>query len=186
MRKSVFVVLGLALALVAALAAVSPVDAGSGRGRGHHHKADGVFCYTPQLDRLGEVALDSEYDGPKTFVTTVEEAEWTGTFEGASRDYGVVGFRDAGVDAATFAATVVFDEVEVRGRTGAMELDFYGGRPDATADWEGGFFISHASGELEGVEGHGTWWGPGWLGDPSECGVIYYDVKRLRGLGRGH
>ncbi|MDH3498771.1 MAG: hypothetical protein OEM97_01495, partial [Acidimicrobiia bacterium] len=142
---------------------------------------------TPDLSKLTPLALDAAYDGPKLFFTTVEDAEWTGVFEGLSRDYGAISIPSPDAAGPTMAMlTVIFDEVEVRGKTGRLELDAYGGRPDGTSDWEGNWVITSASGELEGLKGHGTWWGPGYsLDTPDECGVIYYDVRRLTRSGRG-
>jgi hypothetical protein len=195
MRNRLVIAIGLVIAVLMATAALSPVDAGPGH-RGRPAKADGIWCYTPDFDRL-DAALDIDrtvpadeqedaYTGSKVFGITYEDAEWTGVFEGFSRDYGTFTIADPALPPTLFMATVVFDEVEVRGRVGAMELDVHGGRPDGTADWEGQFYITDASGELEGLEGHGSWWGPGFIvGKTEDCGVIYYDVERLTGLGRG-
>ncbi len=180
MGRRFVVAFGLLVAVVLAMTVVDPVDAGS-EGRRGGHRADGVWCYTPLLSRLTPVALDEDYDGPKLFATTVEEAEWTGVFEGASMDYGVVGLPSAENGPTTFAATVVFDSVDVRRRTGGLELDVSGIRRSDQADWKGRWVITSGTGELEGASGHGDWWGPGYLPEmEDECGVIYYDVDRLR------
>ncbi len=180
MGRRLVIAIGLLVAVVLAMTVVDPVDAGS-EGRRGGHRADGIWCYTPQFDRLGPVALDPEYTGPKSFITTVEEAEWTGVFEGDSMDYGAVGIPSADSGPTTFAATVVFDSVDVRRRTGGLELDVSGIRRSDQSDWRGEWVITSGTGELEGATGYGDWWGPGYLTDtPDECGVIYYDVDRLR------
>ncbi len=180
MGRRFVVAVGLLVAVVLAMTVVDPVDAGS-NGRRGGHRADGIWCYTPQFSRLGPVVLDEEYAGPKYFQTTVEEAEWTGVFEGASMDYGVVGFPSAENGPTTFAGTVIFESVEVRRRTGGLELDVSGIRRSDQSEWTGEWVITSGSGQLEGATGHGDWWGPGFLPTASdECGVIYYDVDRLR------
>jgi len=84
------------------------------------------------------------------------------------------------VDAASFA------EVEVGGKVGGLEMDAIGDRPDATSDWRGTWVVTSATGDLEGLRAHGTFWGPGWLppdGGTDECpegmGVIYYSVDEF-------
>jgi hypothetical protein len=49
------------------------------------------------------------------------------------------------------------------------------GRPDAMAEWRGRWRIIGGTADMEDTRGRGTWWGPGWLGDPEEPGVIYRD-----------
>ncbi|MCP5094558.1 MAG: hypothetical protein GY943_03275 [Chloroflexi bacterium] len=169
MKKKLFVL--LAMIVVLSLVAI-PVLARTNRPR----QPDGVWCYTPVPDEFFTVG---DYDGEKAFLKTVETGDWTGIFEGTSTDYGVVIFPDAVNPPTSFAATVVFDEVEVDGATGFVEMDVAGIRPDPFGDWDGEWIITSASGELEGLQGHGDWWGPGWLGNPEECGVIYYSAKRI-------
>ncbi|MGI9595838.1 MAG: hypothetical protein ACR2QK_06745 [Acidimicrobiales bacterium] len=122
-----------------------------------------------------------EYPGDKIFLTTFENAEWTGVFEGTSRDYGLI-IADPPLQPSAFAATVLFDSVEVKGVEGGMVLDVWGGT-GVGDQWDGRFTISSGTGDLSRIEGYGSWWGPGFDPDNADdCGVIYYDVERLRGV----
>ncbi len=169
MKKKLFIL--LAVIVVLFLASI-PALARTNRPK----TPDGIWCYTPILDELFTI---SDYDGEKVYMNLVETGDWTGVFEGTSTDYGVVIFPNAEVPPTLFAGSVVFDEVEVDGAIGSVEMDVHGGRPDPFGDWDGTWIITSAAGELEGLQGHGDWWGPGWLGNPEECGVIYYSAKRL-------
>ena len=68
-------------------------------------------------------------------------------------------------------------------------MDAIGDRPDAASDWRGTWIITSGTGDLEGLRGHGTFWGPGWLppdGGSDECpegmGVVYYSVEDIDGM----
>ena len=182
-RRRVLLAALLASVLAVALA-INPAEADHNHER--NRKADGVWCYTPVLEALtpipyGENDYDGdEYPGDKTFSTVFETAEWTGVFEGTSRDYGV-GIADPPLEPTGFTAAVVFDSVKVKGVEGGMVLDVHGGR--YRGQWNGGFTINSGTGDLSRIEGYGSWWGPGFNPDnPDECGVIYYDVERLHGV----
>ena len=141
--------------------------------------ADGVWCYSPHLDELTPFEIAS-YPGDRMFAQTVETGDWTGTFTGTSTDYGVIVFDNERVNHALFAGTVIFDSVEVDGRTGGLEMDVHGGTWTGPNDWDGSWTIVDSSGELAGLEGSGTWWGPGFDPEqPDECGVIPYAVEEL-------
>lgn len=175
MKKKATVIIGLTVVLAAMTALVTPALAGSGQGRAGK---TGIWCYRPDFTRVEEVVIDG-YEGEKAFLETVENAEWTGPLTGESIDYGLAVSRPDGP--TLFAATVVFDSVTVRGRTGGLELDVHGGRRDGTANWWGALRITSATGDLEGLEGRGSWWGPGYsLETPEECGVIHYSFRNLR------
>ena len=64
-------------------------------------------------------------------------------------------------------------------------MDTIGGRLDVTSDWQGTWVVTSGTGGLEGFRAHGTFWGPGWLGDPAEPGVIYYAVEKMHGIDLG-
>lgn len=170
MKRTLFLLLAALLILAAAVPALAMGRGDSLRGKG------GVWCYTPTADVVFNI---SDYDGEKVFMSTTEIGDWTGVFEGTSADYGVVVFPNAEVPPTLFTGTVVFDEVEVDGVTGGLEMDVVGSRRDPFGNWYGTWNITSASGELEGLNGYGIWWGPGWLGDPNECGVIHYRVRRM-------
>ena len=186
MKKRPLLLVALLISVLAVALAINPAvadDDDDDRGR----KADGVWCYTPVLDALTPIPfgqnnryVGDEYPGEKIFLTTFENAEWTGVFEGTSRDYGLI-IADPPLEPNVFAATVVFDSANVKGVEGGMVLDVHGGW--FRDQWDGRFTISSGTGDLSRIEGYGSWWGPGFDPDnPDECGVIYYDVERLRGI----
>lgn len=191
MKKRMAVLVALMASLLVLSLANAPATASGGNKK---PRIDGVWCYIPVMEALTPIAYGANNEfpgdddpGDKIFVTTFENAEWTGVFEGESRDYGViVADPVAGnppVAPKTFAASIVFDSVKVKGVEGGMELDVHGGY--RRGQWEGGFTINSGTGRLSDVQGHGKWWGPGYNVDkPDECGVIYYKVQQLRGLGR--
>lgn len=187
MKKRFALLAALVASLLGALVAGDAATA-------HHdqkpRRADGVWCYTPVLDALTPFAFGvdnaydgDEYPGDQLFLTTFENAEWTGVFEGESRDYGVL-ISDPPLAPQAFVATVVFDEVEVKGVEGGLVLDVHGGLD--RGQWTGKFTISSGSGDLSEVWGRGNWWGPGFdPAVPDECGVIYYRIEKLRGVWKG-
>lgn len=141
-------------------------------------KADGIWYYMPELLGIQMVEFEG-YDGDpgKAFMSVPYDSQWTGTFNGVSNDYGLA--ITHGLDPMLFVATVSFDG-EVDGSTGTLEMDVFGDRAAVGEDWKGPFVITSGTDGLEGLQGHGYWWGPGWLGDPSEHGVIYYVVEELQ------
>lgn len=184
MKKRFVVLAALLTSVVLVALAINPAEAdGDHRGK---RRADGVWCYTPVLEALTPIPygendyVGDEYPGDKIFLTTFETAEWTGVFEGESRDYGLI-IADPPLQPTGFAATVLFDSVTVEGVEGGLVLDANGGW--LSDQWVGKFTIGGGTGDLSRIEGHGSWWGPGFNPEsPDECGVIYYDVERLRGV----
>jgi hypothetical protein len=73
----------------------------------------------------------------------------------------------------------LFDSVDVDGTSGGLEMYVAGGRLDRVSDWEGSWEITSGTGALEDLQGHGTWWGPGWQGNYSDCGMLNYSVEEL-------
>lgn len=175
MKNRLLTLVALAAIVVLSVALLS-ATAGS---RQDEDDADGVWCYTPHLDELTFYSI-GDYSGEKAFASTVETGEWTGTFAGTSKDYGFLVLHASGP--TLFIATVAFDSVEVGGASGGLEMDVVGDRPDGYSDWEGTWVITSATGELADLQGSGTWWGPGWQGNPEECGVIYYSVLDMDGV----
>lgn len=168
MNKKLFVLLPLLMVLSVALV---PAHADS-----DDDEEDGVWCYTPDLTELTFFPI-GDYAGDKAFASTVETGDWTGTFTGVSKDYGTIVFHPSGP--TLFIGTVTFDSVEVDGASGGLEMDVVGDRHDPSSDWDGTWRITGGTGELEALQGHGDWWGPGWQGDPAACGVIYYSVDDI-------
>ena len=151
---------------------------------------DGIWCYTP-TGVLPVIFDPYEGDSSKAFMQASYVSEWTGTFTGESVDYGLAVAHILSPDPEmppvpmTFTGTSTFPNVEVEGKVGSMEMNATGDRTDPTADWEGTWVITSGSGELEGFQAHGAFWGPGWLGDFDECGVIYYSVNEMGFGGEG-
>ncbi len=165
------VLMVLSMASISALGALS-----SGRG----HAASGVWCYLPTGVLPAELPAEEYLGDPaKQFLSAAYISEWSGMFTGLSTDYGLAVAHD-GVP-ILFIGTSSFTDVQVGRKVGGLEMDAIGDRPDATSDWRGRWIITSGSGDLEGIGGRGTFWGPGWPppeGGTAECpdgyGVIYY------------
>ena len=147
---------------------------------------DGIWCYTPTGVEV--VEFDPYTGDPsKAFMKATYESDWTGPLTGSSIDYGLAGAHVLSPDPETppvpvpitFLGTSTFTNVEVDGKVGGLEMDTIGDRPGPTADWKGTWVITSGSGELEDFHAYGTFWGPGWLGDFEECGLIYYSVEEM-------
>ena len=194
-KKETILVL-IAAFLVLLLVLVPAFAAGNGKGKGPgKRKADGVWCYMPDLSKVRPVLYYNSYpDDPneppdpaemitdygqpnKAIMKVPYTAEWTGVFKGESKEYGVGIFQDPGP--MVFLDSILFEEVKVKGKRGSLYMDAFGNRAYDGADWEGTWIITAGSGDLENLKGHGTFWGPGWQWDPEECGVIYYHVEEL-------
>jgi hypothetical protein len=170
MKKKLFVLLAVIMALtmvsVPALAG-PPEDAG------------GDWYYMP-------AALGVKVAGDNTFLTITDVSNWNGTFHGqsedcevledcaVSEDYGTVVIHSSGD--AFYKGVNIFPSVTVKGRTGRLEMRV-NGLKKAGSDWKGMWVITSGEGELAGLRGQGTWWGPGWQGDPEEWGEIHYSGK---------
>ena len=152
--------------------------------------ADGLWCYTPVFERLKPVAFEPyEGDPGKVLAQVPWVSQWSGFLNGPSIDYGFVieHVLDPGppVVAAPmlFIATNTFKEVEVDGVSGGLEMDSMGD-VDPSGGWRGTWVVTSGTGDLEGFQARGTFWGPGWLppdGGTDQCpegmGVIYYSVE---------
>ncbi len=155
MKKKLFVLLIvlMALALVSISALAGPPE-----------KAEGLWRYQPFL-------VGARQAGCNTFLTTIENGQWTGTFEGTSTEDAKVVIHCNG--AWSFNAIVSF-EGSVAGKSGTMTMSVVGTRPDGLSDWQGKSVILSGTGELANLRGQGTWWGPG-AGAPGTWGDIYYE-----------
>jgi hypothetical protein len=148
--------------------------------------ADGVWCYEPDLTKLFPIGDPHPAPPPgKAFVSAVYDSVWTGYLSGESADTGfiVAHLVDAAPVPMIFVGTSSFTNGTVGGASGGLELDAMGERPDPTSEWWGTWRISSGTGDLEDLQAHGTFWGPGWPppeGGSEECpagkGVIYYSV----------
>lgn len=161
MNKKLFallaVILVLSLLVIPALAGGLDVEAG--------RPVEGVWTYLP----VGQV---EEVFGNHVLMTISDEGDWAGDITGFADDYGEVWIHASG--AMYYYGKVPFEGVTVFGRTGVMMVTTYGWKPDPFSDWEGTWEIIFASGELAGLQGGGTWEGPGWQGDPAVPGVCTY------------
>ncbi len=177
-KKLLFV---LSLIMILAIASISALAASpSGRSQ-----ADGVWCYLP-TGVLPVTLPGGDYQGDpnKQFFSAAYISEWSGVFVGTSTDYGLAVAHD-GIP-VLFVGTASFTNVQIDGRVGDLEMDAIGDRPDPFADWWGKWVITSGTGDLENLNGHGYFWGPGWPppeGGTDECpdnfGVIYYSVEAL-------
>jgi hypothetical protein len=135
-------------------------------------RAEGVWRYLPVPPNPPE--FDFSYkrneDDPNLFTTGSWISDWTGTITGKSKDIGFAVFHSAGH--GIFIDSLVFESVQVDGRTGGLELYVLGSGVDG--DWKGLWQITAATGDLVGLQGHGDWSGPGWLGDPEVMGEVNY------------
>jgi hypothetical protein len=127
------------------------------------------------------IEFDPYHGNPNTaFMAVPYESRWTGMFSGESKDYGLAVAHDS--HPMMFLDAVSFNSVKVGGLSGGLQIDVMGNRPAVGDDWRGTWVITSGSGELADLWGHGTFWGPGWLGDPEEYGVIIYAVTEMGGI----
>ena len=176
MKKRLIILLAVMVLLSVALV---PASADSGqRGR----RVDGIWCYMP--GGIAEVDLGPDYTPPgEIFLAATYDSTWTGTFKGTSNDTGLlISHMPEDVPwpgiPMSFVGTSWIKGAKVGRRSGDLQMDVIGDRPDATAEWKGRFVVTGGTGDLENYKASGTWWGPGWLGDPTACGVIYYRLDR--------
>jgi hypothetical protein len=150
---------------------------------------DGLWCYKPVFEGIKPITFDPyEGDPGKGFLQVPYLSEWTGFLSGSSTDYGLIieHVLDPGPPAVAapmlFIATNTFEDAEVGGVSGGLEMDTMGDA-DPAGGWRGTWVITSGTGDLEGLKARGTFWGPGWLppdGGSDECpegmGVVYYSV----------
>ena len=149
--------------------------------------ADGLWCYVPDFNKLYPIGDPHPKPPPgKAFLSAVYKSVWTGYLSGESTDTGllVAHVIDGTPAPMLFLDTSSFTNATVGGASGGLELDAMGHIPGPTGDWWGTWAISSGSGDLEGVQAHGTFWGPGWVPPdgggsdlcPKGMGLIYYSV----------
>ncbi|MCP4409845.1 MAG: hypothetical protein GY807_19290 [Gammaproteobacteria bacterium] len=141
--------------------------------------AGGDWYYMPTI-------LGVKVAGGNTFLTISDIGNWKGTFDGESEDcaafpfevcalsedYGTVVIHRSGL---TFYKGVnTFPAVTVDGKMGRLEMRVNGSKP-VGSDWQGHWVITNAEGDLAGLHGQGTWWGPGYNPEiPELWGEIHY------------
>ncbi len=115
--------------------------------------------------------------GCNTFLTLPQSNEFLGTIAGETtldaNSSTVVVHCNGSV---SVHGRTYFDEVTVDGHTGSMVMLAHGRLAAGATEWTGQWTILSASGGLDGLHGHGSWWGPG-AGGPGAPGVLYYDGK---------
>ena len=125
----------------------------------------GTMYYTPYLAGEPKIA------GGNTFLETVEESRWEGSFEGVSFDECNVVIHRSGAWAYN---AIVYFEGSVSGQTGKLTMRFTGSRPDALSDWEGSWVILNGADGLANLHGQGIFYGPGSPGF-GEVGAVTYE-----------
>lgn len=145
MRKTLFV-----LVLVVALMAMAvPVQATQ------NVAVSGDWTYVPTI-------VDVREEGQNLIIYGRDVGTWTGSFEGTSVErFTVVVHPQYNV----YEGVILF-EGYVDGKYGTMMLHTHGKQypgglePGTGGDWVGQWMIMSATDELEGMRGHGTFWGP--------------------------
>jgi len=167
MKKMLFVLLGviMALTMVALPAQATPPE-----------NAQGLWYYMPSI-------LDVKVVGGNTFLTITDVGNWNGTFDGDSTECDVFPVCAVSEDAGTvvayasghafYAGVNTFPSVTVNGKAGRLVMRVNGVKFGDS--WDGRWVIIEGEGELAGLQGQGTWWGPGYNpAEPLEYGEIHY------------
>jgi hypothetical protein len=163
------------IVVLLSLAVLLPTFADVGK-EGNINKYDGEYRYMPQsMEPLVANSYGSQ------FALSTDSGEWTGAFDGHSDDDCVSVLH---ASSRWFGyCTASFPEVTVDGRNGGLELGIIVIKPTMSEPWTGEWLITGATGDLEGLEGEGTLWGHGYNPqEPEVPGVLYYKVKKLKGL----
>lgn len=139
---------------------------------------EGLWEYMPQI-------LDTRVCDNDVVLRTEEEGWFTGSFEGTSYDYPcTVVVHDAVFDdggnivgwGSRYYTGKVYYKETVNGKRGRLKMYVVGKQvmgEDGPEDWQGTWRIVIGWGKLRRVQGFGTWWGPGFIGEGK--GQIYYD-----------
>jgi len=138
--------------------------------------ASGTWYYIPTITGMRPA-------GGNMFLDATSVDYWTGTFDspeggGSNSVYGAAIHKFAsltetgpwyGAGLATFDGTVA-------GKSGTLVIRFVGKKPSAQLEdhWYGRWVILSGTDELANLRGQGTWWGPGFLGDPAIYGEVEY------------
>lgn len=152
------------IVLIVVLMALSMVSMPAFAGK--PQEASGTWWYRPSQPPEEKLA------GGNLHMKIADEGFWVGTFAGDSTDYGFAIIHTDGH--WTYKGWVTINPVTVDGKTGSIEMRVNGSRPDMFSDWTGTWVITGGGGDLQNLHGQGTWWGPGWQGDPEVYGEIPY------------
>lgn len=91
------------------------------------------------------------------FEPTLDEGDFTGTFEGSETEVGVLVFYCNG--AGSFKGFLTFTGTVDGNRSGTLEMRIVGTSSDLSW-WEGTWVILGGTGDLATLRGQGTWEGP--------------------------
>lgn len=143
MRKA-FLTLLTVVMFVSLIAIALPVNAGPPQ------HAEGIWQWTSSI-------LETRDAGCNEFLTIEEDAVWTGTFDGTSREEGVVVVHCSG-NKLSYNVIVNFEQVTVEGKSGTLVMSVNATRFIPSA-WLGRWVIIGGTGELENLRGQGTFQG---------------------------
>lgn len=138
-------------------------------------EAPDVWCYVPTK------VVESPVGGA-VLVKIRDDGYWTGTFQIAegkpTKEFGFTVVypqdpEDPQSVRLVWSGTVFFPKVTVNGRTGRLWMRAFSVKEPFAEEWQGTWVIIHGAGELAGIQGHGTVGGPGWTGEPVDCGNGY-------------
>lgn len=135
----------------------------------------GEFCYLPRPRNPSTDYV--RLLGNSELFTQSDVGNWTGTFTGTSEDYGMEIHHFTNRD--IFIGIASFEDIEIDGKSGGLEMYLMGEKPNLDSDWLGTWVITLGTGELADIQGHGSFWGPGWHYSYSKCGELEYSVDEL-------
>jgi len=139
-------------------------------------EAPDVWCYMPTK------VVESPV-GDAVLVKVWDDGYWTGTFQIAegkpTKEFGITVVYPTDPDdplavRLVWSGTVFFPQVTVNGKTGQLWMRAFAVKEPYAENWQGTWVITHSSGEVAGIQGHGTVEGPGWTGEPVDCGNGYW------------
>lgn len=116
----------------------------------------GDWTYVPAV-------VGFEEFGPHLLLYGTDVGTWTGTFEGTSYEEFTLMFHASGDN---YYRGLMEFEGTVDGRSGTMIIQAWGVQspggiePGTGGDWSGSWVILSGTGELEGIEGRGSFAGP--------------------------
>ena len=151
-KRRALIVLLLVCSLL--LAGLAPAGA-SHRSR----RVAGEWQYLPNPPQTFEI-------GSFAVLHVTDQEWWSGGLDGTSEGEYIVVIDSGGrwffVETSSFEGSVL-------GRDGTMTMSVMGWRFDPTDDWFGRWTITGGTDGLEGITGHGIFWGPGY--DPAQPDV---------------
>ena len=129
-------------------------------------QASGTWTYTAAM-------IDTREVGDYTYVFGEENSTLTGTFEGTSYDVFIVVVDPSGI--RHLPTLTMYFEGEVNGKSGTLTVMCVGVKSGDPQEWFGDWEIISGTGDLIGLQGEGTWWGPS--GSLSYEGQIHFGCE---------